>query len=74
MAVWSVYVALLHFVVQSAEVFDMEVRKMLIFHVIAHSRQERLYPVVISVSQGRMMWFVVIVVRDSKMMCSSKFE
>ena len=51
MAVWSVYIALSRVVVLSAEVFGMEVKKNLTFHVLAHSRGERLYPVVMSVSQ-----------------------
>ena len=66
MAVWSVCVASLRFVVLSAEVFGMEVKKILTFHVLAHSREERLYPVVMSVIQGRMMWCVVIAVLGSR--------
>jgi hypothetical protein len=61
--VCSVYVALLHFVVLSAEVFGVEVKKILTLHVLADSREERLYPVIMSASQGRKMWFVVIAVR-----------
>jgi hypothetical protein len=40
----------------------MEVKKILTFHVLALSREERLYPV----SQGRLMWCVVIPVNGSR--------
>jgi hypothetical protein len=61
-----IYIALSHVVVLSAEVFGMEVKKILTFHVLAHSRGERLYLVVMSVSQGRMMRCVVIAVNGSR--------
>jgi hypothetical protein len=56
----------LHFVAVNAEVFGMEVKMILTFLVLAHSSEERLYPVVMLVSQGRMMWYVVVVVNGCR--------
>jgi hypothetical protein len=52
--------------VLSAEVICVEVKKILTFRVLARIREERLYPVVMSVSQGWMMWCFVIAVNVSR--------